>query len=214
MKNVIIFNNRSLHLYDFKELKKNYSLRICAVVFNESFQLLSSELKESLDYIYVLPDPISNKQNFPSFPLDSLFPIVEENLIKFKNTWIVAAEELNTLNAAYLREKYNLPGSSSSLILNYRNKVLQKTILKKENIRVPKFIPVKNQLNNIGKKNIYDTLSHILKIPFILKPIDMGGTIGVKSIHNYREFCEYLVKFTSFPNLIGEEFIKEKTVSL
>lgn len=209
MKNIILLNNRSLHLYDFKELKNEYNLRIAAVIFDSAYINLSDNIKKSLDDIYILPKPIS-KQKLTSFPEVLLHPIVEKELCNFKNTWIVTVDELSVLVAASLREKYSLLGPSYSVISNYKDKVKQKEILSKGGIRTPKFLPVERDFNNEKIESIYHNLAQRLKIPFILKPTNMGGTTGVEKIKTYDDFCNYLVKFDDFTHLIAEEFIDEK----
>lgn len=209
MKNIILLNNRSLHLYDFKELKDKYDLRISAVVFDTAYRDLSDSVKKQLDEIYILPNPVSQKK-LTSFPEDLLCPIVEKELYEFKNTWIVTVDELSVLVAASLREKYSLLGPSYSIISNYKDKVRQKKILSKGGVRTPKFLSVGRDFNNEEKEFIYSDLSQNLKVPFIVKPTDMGGTVGVAKIESYEDFCNYLIKFDYFPHLIAEEFINEK----
>lgn len=208
MKNVILLNNRSLHFYDFKELKNNYDLRISAVVFDTAYKTLSNEVKEGLDEIHVLPDTASPEQKFPSFPEDFLCSLIEKELAKFKNTWIVAADELNNLTASFLREKYSLPGAAYSVILNYRDKAVQKKLLNQGGIRIPKFMALEKKDFKNRIKPIYKQLVHILNLPFIVKPTDMFGTIGVEKIESYEQFHNYFIKFSHFSKFIAEEFIK------
>lgn len=210
MKNVVILNNRSLNFYNFKELKENYNLRISAVVFDAAYKTLSDEAKETLDDIYISPDVASIEQPFPPFPEEFLCSVIEKELFKFKDTWLVAAEELNVLIAASLREKYNLPGSPSSIIVNYKNKVRQKEVLAKVGIRIPKFAPVFREFKEEKLKIIYEDLVQNLNTPFILKPVDMGGTVGVGKIWTYREFCEQIHDLKYFSHLIAEEFIQDQ----
>ncbi len=207
MKNVILLNNRSLHLYDFKELKNNCDLRISAVVFDTAYNDLSNEVKESLDEIHILPDIASDQQKFPAFPEDFLCSLIEKEQAQFKDTWIVAADELNNLTASFLRNKYNLPGTTYPIILNYRNKTLQKNLLNQSGICIPRFMALERK-DFVGKiKSSYKQIVHTLNLPFIIKPNDMFGTIGVEKIKSYKQFYNYLNKFFHFSNFIVEEFI-------
>jgi hypothetical protein len=207
MKNVIIFNNRSLRFYDFKELKNNYDLRISAVVFNESFQSLSADVKESLDNIYVLPDVISLYKSLESFPKDILNTIVQDEVKVFPNTWVVAADELNNLELSILRDKYSLSGTPYPIILNFRDKGIQKEVLKKQNFHLPKFVALHRQKLKNSIEVVYKELNFLLGSPFIVKPLDMFGTIGVEKIESYEQFFDYFAKFPNFSDFIAEEFI-------
>lgn len=208
MKNVVILNNRSLNFYDFKELKENYDLRISAVVFDTAYKTLSDEVKETLDDIYILRDVASIEHPFPPFPEDFLCSVIEKEFSKFKDTWIVAADELNILIASSLREKYNLPGSPSSIIINYKDKVRQKEALAKAGIRIPKFVSGIKGFKDGEIRAMYDHLVQKLNTPFIIKPISMFGTIGVEKIEFYSQFCDYFIRFSQFYYFIAEEFIQ------
>ncbi|MGV8949157.1 MAG: ATP-grasp domain-containing protein [Candidatus Paracaedibacter sp.] len=209
MKNIILINTRSfLHLYDLKELKKKYNLRISAIVSSSAYSGLSDSIKKSLDEIYILPNP--TKKIFSPFPENLLCPIIEKELCNFQNTWIVTVDEASVLTAASLREKYRLLGPSVAVISNFKDKVKQKEILSKGGIRTPKFLSVERGFSDEKIEYIYHNLAQKLKIPFILKPTDMGGTTGVAKIKTYNDFRKYLAKFDNFTHLIAEEFIDEK----
>jgi hypothetical protein len=208
MKNIIILNNRNLHLYDFKDLKSNNNLRISAVVFGGAHGNLSDNAKEYLDELYILPDPITSEQDFPPFPKEPLISIIEKDLSKFSNTWLVASDELNILTAAFLREKYNLPGTSYLTSLNYRDKLIQKKVVHKGGIQTPKFIGLDKKCIKADGNITYKELVITLKSPFIIKPTEMFGTIGVEKINSYQQFHNYLSKFSNFSNFIAEEFIE------
>jgi hypothetical protein len=210
MKNVIVLNNRNLNFYDFKELKDKHDLRISAVVFDSTCKSLSDNAKKYLDEIYVLPDLIIHQEIFPPFPKKTLIPIIENNLSKFKNVWLIASDELNILNASSLREQYRLPGMKYSIGLNYRNKVIQKMKLSDGGLKTPKFMEL--QENNIknGKTIIYEEIIVNLNTPFIIKPTEMFGTIGVEKITSYNQFCNYFAKFSNFSEFIAEELINDQ----
>jgi hypothetical protein len=209
MKNILLLNNRSLHLYDFKELRNKYNLRISAVVFDTAYGDLSDIVKDSLDKVHIIPCPTSS-QKYISFPEELLCPLVENELNKYKNTWIVTVDELSVLTAASLREKYKLLGPSHSVILNYKSKSVQKEILAQSGIRIPRFVSLEANLIKDKTELTFNYLVQELKSPFILKPTDMGGTIGVEKIDTYGEFCEYLERYDYFSDLIAEEYIEGK----
>lgn len=210
MKNIVLFNNRSLHLYDFEKLRNKNNLRISAVLFKESYENLSSYVKNSLDSIYTIPRPLGEKHLFPSFPEEGLIPIIEKEISQHKDTWIVSGDEINNLTASYLREKFNLKGSKPSIILGYKNKYIQKKRLSENSFRIPKFLPLNREAIKANTKSVYDELDCYFKAPFILKPVDMFGAIGVEKIQCYDHFSDYFTKHPYYSELIAEEFITGK----
>ena len=211
MKNVIvILNNRSLQYYDFYELKKSYNLRISAIIFNKSFKKLSMAQREILDNIHVLQDITSPHGILEFFPKDAIDSIVREEIKNFPNTWIIAADELNNLMVSSLREKYMLPGTPYSIILNFRNKSIQKEVLKTQKIQIPKFKTLHRKYLKNNMSTNYKSLTNILGVPFVIKPLDMSATIGVEKIETYDQFLNYFSKNSIFSSFIAEEFITGK----
>ncbi|MCE3230500.1 MAG: uncharacterized protein K0R52_428 [Alphaproteobacteria bacterium] len=206
MKNIIIFKNRDFSFYDFNKIKTKHKLRLSIVTFKNSFSDLSEDNKNSLDNIYLLDDNLHSLFDSP-LPEEKLYGIIKKEIQFIQDTWIVAADELNILTAASLRKKFNLTGSPSSIILNYRNKAQQKKVLSQAGIRIPKFIPIKRSYENENIELLYIQLKQYLKEPFILKPVEMGGSTGVERIETYDGFIEYFKKFKNFSSLIAEELI-------
>lgn len=207
MKNVIIFKSSNLDFYDFQELKRNHDLRLSVVTFNRTFQSLSLDTRKILDNIYVLPDIPSPYETLEAFPRETLDFIIKGEIKTFPNTWLISADEFNSLTVSFLREKYNLPGISYSIALNFRDKYIQKKVLKNNGIKVPKFVNLNKKKYQTKMEITYENFKNSLGSPFIIKPFNMFGTIGVEKIQSYDQFCNYLFKTSNFFNFIAEEFI-------
>lgn len=82
---------------------------------------------------------------------------------------IIALDERDIIRAAILRQEYNIVGQKLESALAYRNKIIMKSLLQKQNIPVVPFAPV-NCLFDIYK--FIQTYNY----PVVLKPISgMGG---------------------------------------
>ena len=80
-------------------------------------------------------------------------------------------------------------------------------MLSKHNINTPNFLGLKKNDVLLNKEKSYHNIKNFLGLPFILKPINMGGTVGVKSIKNYKSFYRYFQQEDCYTDLIAEEFI-------
>ncbi|MBM3468361.1 MAG: ATP-grasp domain-containing protein [Alphaproteobacteria bacterium] len=209
MKNILLLlNNRSLHFYDFKELKESSDIRLSVIVFNKSSHSLPEDAQKFLDNIYVIPDRPTSYGSLEFFPRDTLDEIVKKEINDFPDTQIVAADELNNLMVSSIREKYSLQGTTYSTTLKFRNKGLQKEALAESGLRFPKFKMLERSSLEKEAPSVFEELHKRLGIPFIVKPLDMSATIGVEKIDSYDQFCTYISKYTNFSNFIAEEFIE------
>lgn len=151
------------------------------------------------------------KAGFDSRPVEYTSPIEFENYIKEldpKNTLIFSVVEylLNEDGTKYWvhenLEKHGLPVTASSSLAMKRSidKVAQKEYLKSKGVLTPNYI----QLNNYSE---LDKVS--FEGPYLLKPIDLGGSEGVYRAKNRTELEEKAKIF--FSNLsrpaLVEEFI-------
>ena len=105
----------------------------------------------------------------------------------------------------YLKIPYTHSGVISSF--NAMNKLISKGIFVKNNIKTPKFIPIKKTEYKtktiqkiINRKKIY--------FPIVLKPINEGSSLGVKICKNKEElFRSSRFLFKNYDELILEEYI-------
>ncbi|MEK3880164.1 ATP-grasp domain-containing protein [Paenibacillus sp. FSL M7-0420] len=98
--------------------------------------------------------------------------------------YIIAAQEFDLLKAAQLREYLGLQGQSVESALAFRDKVFMKNLVK-HSIQVPHFMKI---------NHLYDVLEFEKNngYPFVIKPIDNAGSMGVHVIHDKAELTEML----------------------
>ena len=112
----------------------------------------------------------------------------------------------------YLKIPYTHSGVISSF--NAMNKLISKEIFIKNNIKTPRFFPIKkNEYNsNKIKKKIR---SKKINFPVVLKPINEGSSLGVEICKNKEELIRssrYL--FKKYNELILEEYIGGQEVQV
>ena len=105
----------------------------------------------------------------------------------------------------YLKIPYTHSGVISSY--NAMNKVISKTIFKKNNIKSPQYFTLHKDYNN--KNQLYKIIKRKkIKFPIVVKPISEGSSIGVKickNIINLNKSAKFL--FKKYAELIFESYI-------
>lgn len=134
------------------------------------------------------------------FDFYSLKEIVENELKITNELRIVCSDEFNLLNAARLREEFNLLGHKKKDILQFRDKVKMKELLRAQSLRVPRF-------KHLTDKDTFNTLSREIGLPFVIKPTDSCGSHGVFIIHEEKDF-KHFEKNTLPHNFEVEEYIE------
>ena len=112
----------------------------------------------------------------------------------------------------YLKIPYTHSGVISSY--NAMNKLISKEIFIKNNIKTPKFIPIKK--NEYKTKTLRDIIiKKKINFPIVLKPINEGSSLGVKICKNKEElFRSSSYLFKKYDELILEEYIGGKEVQV
>ena len=112
----------------------------------------------------------------------------------------------------YLKIPYTHSGVISSF--NAMNKIISKEIFKKNKIKTPKFFSIKKNENN--KNKIFRAINiKKIKLPFVLKPINEGSSLGVEICKNKEKLfitIERLLK--KYSEIILEEYIAGQEVQV
>lgn len=136
---------------------------------------------------------------------------LEKIFLKEKPDAILADEcDYSMYAAAFLTEKYNLPGPSLYALTVTNNKFLQRELASKESIKQPRYTLCWN----------YDMALKEAKqigFPVIIKPVDNRGSIGVFTANTEEELKSYW--YISVANAhsrmcIVEEFIDGEVVTV
>jgi len=103
---------------------------------------------------------------------------------------------------ADLRNRFNLPGMSVADVEKFRDKMLMKQIVSK-NHDVPRAVALDAEVPN---PELFSLCADTLGIPFIVKPTDLCGSLGVAEISVYEEFDAKCVRPMT-GNFMAEEKI-------
>jgi len=112
----------------------------------------------------------------------------------------------------YLKIPYTHSGVISSF--NAMNKLIAKEIFTRNNIKTPKFLPIKKTEYNVKKiQKIMN--SKKINYPIVLKPINEGSSLGVEICKNKEKlFRSFRYLFKKYDELILEEYIGGQEVQV
>ena len=110
----------------------------------------------------------------------------------------------------YLKIPYTHSGVISSF--NAMNKIISKEIFEKNKIKTPKFFSLKK--NEYNKKKILKAIdAKRIKLPFVLKPINEGSSLGVEICKNKEKlFITIKRLLKKYSEIILEEYIAGQEV--
>ncbi|USB31705.1 ATP-grasp domain-containing protein [Paenibacillus sp. YPG26] len=116
---------------------------------------------------------------------------------------IIAMSEFDLINAAKLRTRFNIPGTSEEKISLYRDKIVMKERLQRDGLRIPKFLDYQTPEEAIS-------FAEDTGYPIILKPKLGAASKGVSKAHNRAELEEILAdidKANEAASFQCEEFV-------
>lgn len=185
MKTAIFINTfTKMTNYDLK-LLSTYGFRNIAIVAQDEHEKF---LNTYGDFFTEIHSTNSNSSN-PFEKIDYSFAnnIVSNEFITNSDLRIISLSEDNLLLAAQLRNDFEIPGMKFEQAKSFRDKTVMKDILRKNNIRTPNYI--KFDVNAAQDTSVYfEYLQNKIKLPFVLKPTNLLGGLGVAIIKSFDEF--------------------------
>lgn len=130
---------------------------------------------------------------------DNIYKSILDRSREEQIDYVIATHEFDLVKAGQLRDYLKLEGQSKESALAFRDKYEMKKRLKGK-IGLPHFAKI---------KDVFDLYDFVLKYnyPFVLKPTDGAGSIGVQVVKNSRELAEILAKGIQ-SDLIAETFVE------
>jgi biotin carboxylase len=151
--------------------------------------------------------------DWPREAVDEFFFMPEElpvqaiiNTVSYLARWqpidrIVALDEFDLENAAYLREHLRIPGMGLTTIRYFRDKLAMRGKARESGVPVPEFIHVLNH------QALNDFMARV-KPPWLLKPRSQASGIGMKKINEPAELWPYLEQLgDAQSNYLLEQFV-------
>jgi biotin carboxylase len=151
--------------------------------------------------------------DWPREAVDEFFFMPEElpvqaiiNTVSYLARWqpidrIVALDEFDLENAAFLREHLRIPGMGLTTIRYFRDKLAMRGKARESGVPVPDFIHVLNH------QALNDFMARV-KPPWLLKPRSQASGIGMKKINEPAELWPYLEQLgDNQSNYLLEQFV-------
>jgi biotin carboxylase len=151
--------------------------------------------------------------DWPREAVDEFFFMPEElpvqaiiNTVSYLARWqpidrIVALDEFDLENAAYLREHLRIPGMGLTTIRYFRDKLAMRGKARESGVPVPEFIHVLNH------QALNDFMARV-NPPWLLKPRSQASGIGMKKINEAAELWPYLEQLgDAQSNYLLEQFV-------
>jgi hypothetical protein len=194
MKTAIFLNTfAKMKNYDLEELS-NYDVRKVAIVAEDQYEKFSDYYGKHFSDIY-------SSKNLSNNGLEDIKYGFEKQIIKREaspaneeNIRIICLSEDNLLIAAQLRDEFNIPGMKYNQALHFRNKVIMKDLLRKNNVRTPRYC-------------YFESLKKEIGLPLVLKPVDQLGGFGISIINSVNEFENFCANKQKKLSYEVEEFI-------
>ena len=148
--------------------------------------------RESVDEFFFMPEEL---------PVQAII-----NTVSYLARWqpidrIVALDEFDLENAAYLREHLRIPGMGLTTIRYFRDKLAMRGKAQESGVPVPEFIHVLNH------QALNDFMARV-KPPWLLKPRSQASGIGMKKINEPHELWPYLEQLgDAQSNYLLEQFV-------
>ena len=148
--------------------------------------------RESVDEFFFMPEEL---------PVQAII-----NTVSYLARWqpidrIVALDEFDLENAAYLREHLRIPGMGLTTIRYFRDKLAMRGKAQESVVPVPEFIHVLNH------QALNDFMARV-KPPWLLKPRSQASGIGMKKINEPHELWPYLDQLgDAQSNYLLEQFV-------
>ncbi|MEU6281101.1 ATP-grasp domain-containing protein [Streptomyces sp. NPDC047028] len=110
---------------------------------------------------------------------------VERAVLALRPRTVVARSEADVLRAARLRELVGADGQDFAGALAFRDKVLMKSLLREQGVRVPEFAPV---------RLVVDLLAFLREHPYpvVVKPAFGSGSTGTRVLRDDADLAELL----------------------
>lgn len=196
---VIISKAAQLDLINLAEVPSQLQAKFILII-NENLKakITAVHLQRYAQIIYVKVNTVSDMEIYHLEP--ELMNAVSLVCESYSDIYAFTTDEANLELIEKVLASHNIPGWGKQTALLCRNKVLMKQYMQKHGIRTPKFMAFSADME-------FDDLEREFKLPFVLKPVDSLGSLGVVFINNSEEYVNFLAGHDIGQVYQAEEFI-------
>jgi len=204
MKTIILLASESVHwikFYNFATIPEIKSCRLIAIVGKKNYINFPDFQKKHFQHIYQVPYLFIDEVLWPLDP-KAVSEVVRKELQhnSAAHTYIISVDEGNVELSGQLREVFHLPGNRAAALLPYRDKVLMKQKLQAKGVRTPHFQIFNASLWLNDAAIYFKKLQAEVGFPFILKPKNSAGSVGVELIETFASFVNFTARKEFFPH--------------
>ena len=199
MKTAIFINTfAKMSNYDLDGLS-THGIRLVAIVAEDEHQKFTKAYDKYFAEIHSCAK--TSNDPFEKISYDFAKNIVKNEIISSGSmVKIICLSEDNLLLAAELRDEFDISGMRLEQAKSFRDKTIMKDILRAKNIRTPHYVKFDANAAR-DSKSYYDCLQREINLPFVLKPFNLLGGLGIVMINSFEEFisgtlyhCDSIVK--------------------
>lgn len=201
-----------LQNYDFATIPAINTLRLVCITNETQYKIFYEKYKSIFHKIYITQDS-RNHENLSHLTYENILPFVTEEINiagTTKNIRLFPFNEYNLYLCATLREKLNIPGPHMVDIYPFRNKMVMKDKLRNK-MRIPQYASFNKEPYLSNKTTYFNNLKAQFSLPFIVKPVDAAGSLGVVKVNSLACFDKMIDEFSKYNGEYGiEEYIEGK----
>ena len=214
---LFILHDYKLNYYNFEKLYKPEKTKIVAFLAKKVYDKIPESTRKWFDgFIFV------NEYKYPGIETQLIFidktdltnKLEQEIKDNLQCDLVLYCDDESTLDSVSLIvDKYKVKGLQSSTVNKFRDKIVMKSILGKNNIRVPKYLKLDTNLLFENSKKYYDEIIETVGLPFVIKPVNGGGSYSTDKINCRDKFNDFIQQIIPFIKMTGFEFEAEEFIN-
>lgn len=186
--NVSEFKVKSLNYIHEREKEKFEFIAIIPTEYSESIRKDLSDIFKCFHDIELHKCAESGLHVYDYSTLLNIVKTENHRTDDKSNTYLIGVDEVTLLDIAKIRDDLGLYGHGVQDLERFRIKDIMLAHARSKGITCPKSIPFDMQAFNKDKVNYYTMVSKCIGLPFLLKPNNAAGSIGILKVDSQDDF--------------------------
>ncbi|NWF26501.1 ATP-grasp domain-containing protein [Streptomyces sp. PKU-EA00015] len=189
----VFISTRGLEAFDPALFEDPESVRLVGIFSAPDAAHLTDEWRGWFDEVHVVPTAEADPSPLltPQIDVDAGTEIVAALLRGTSRDGLTVHTylEQNVLGAAEIRERLGLSGPYPADVIPFLDKLEMKRRVAAAGVRAPAFGSWEPKRHRAGVRAHFDHITGRVGMPFVLKPTDSAGSIGVVTVESYDDFA-------------------------
>lgn len=192
MKTVVFLSSFVLDYVDFEGIsKESAGLRFVLLETEQRRNKLSDKLANNIHEIYWC-DATDPSDLLSGLDIESAkSALIKEKSKNDDEIYILSYFEFNVELVNQLAKEFNLTCLAINDLQQFRDKTMMKKVIGEAGLRKPRFELIDSKKLLSSPDSYFDELANKYKLPFICKPIDAAGSVGVYKIESHSAFIDF-----------------------